>query len=200
VHRTPGTEGYAEAAPHLLGVRLAFDAVHEPILHLIPSQPSHILDVGSGPGHDAAMLSQRGHWVVAAEPTPELLFGAISLYESSNVEWIDDALPDLNKVMALGRRFDFILMSGVWMHLDTRERRKAMVSIVNHLQPNGVVALSIRHGPAPVGRRMFKVMPDETINLAQRFALSNICNVERDSIQAANRAMGVAWTFLAFRR
>jgi hypothetical protein len=45
-----GTEGYAEAASCLLSTRLAFDEVHEPIKHLIPTGPSRILDIGTASG------------------------------------------------------------------------------------------------------------------------------------------------------
>ena len=66
----PGSAGYADAAERLLATRLDFDAVHAPYLHLFPDPPARILDVGAGPGHDAALLAGLGHQVVAAEPTP----------------------------------------------------------------------------------------------------------------------------------
>lgn len=196
----PGVEGYAEAAPALLRTRLAFDEVHAPILHLLPRAPSRVLDVGAGPGHDAAVLAGMGHNVVAAEPTPELLAGAISLYGSAGVRWIADGLPDLAAVTALGETFDFILMSGVFMHLDEGERGAAMPTLAALLDAGGVLALSLRHGPVPAGRRMFEVSGAETSALAARAGLEPILNVGRESVQPGNRAAGVTWTFLAFRR
>ncbi len=197
---TSGTEGYAEAAPMLLRKRLSFDETHDPILHLIPREPAHILDIGSGPGHDAATLAEMGHSVVAAEPTPELLGGAIGLYGSERVAWIDDSLPRLQKVFSLGRRFAFILTSGVWMHLDEAQRREAMPTVAKLLEPRGVLALSLRHGSVPPGRRMFDVSAAETMTSAEQSGLATILNVDRNSVQAVNRAAGVTWTFLAFRR
>jgi SAM-dependent methyltransferase len=193
-----GTEGYADAAPWLLSTRLDFDQVHEPILHLFPKARSCILDVGAGPGHDAATLAARGHSVVAVEPTPELHRGAVALYGCDQVHWIEDGLPHLDHVRKLRRRFDFILMSGVWMHLDESVRRDAMPTLASLLEPDGVLALSLRHGPVPVARRMFDVSAKETVALAETSGLRAILEVRRNSVQAANRAAGVTWTFLAF--
>jgi SAM-dependent methyltransferase len=89
----PGTIGYDRVAHALLAKRLPFEQVHRHISHLFPTQPARILDVGSGPGHDAATLSARGHAVTAVEPTPELREGARKLYARLPIEWIDDSLP-----------------------------------------------------------------------------------------------------------
>jgi SAM-dependent methyltransferase len=194
------TDGYAQWAPRMLAARLPFEAAHAPILHLIPQRPSRVLDVGSGPGHDAATLAAMGHAVTAAEPVPELLAGAMALHGADTVQWIDDGLPALAKVRALGTRFDFVLMSGVWMHLDAAERRAAMPTVAALMAPDAVLALSLRHGWVPPGRRMFEVGAQETIALAAESGLTNLLRAERGSVHAVNRAAGVTWTFLAFRR
>lgn len=194
----PGTEGYADAAASLLRTRLAFAEVHAPILRFIPKAPASILDIGSGPGHDAAHLAGAGHAVVAAEPTPDLRAGAIALYGDKSIRWIDDSLPELQAVSALGERFDFVLSSGVWMHLSESERRAAMPNVAALLAPGGAFALSLRYGPVPAGRRMFAVSAEETIALAGRAGLEPILDVARDSLQPGNRAAGVTWRILAF--
>jgi predicted SAM-dependent methyltransferase len=68
------------------------------------------------------------------------------------VHWIEDGLPELSRVRAFGIQFEFILMSGVWMHLDGQERERSMPSIAELLRPSGVLALSLRHGTVPAGR------------------------------------------------
>lgn len=192
----PGTEGYAEAAPHLIATRLAFDEVHAPILHLLPEAPARILDVGCGAGHDAAALARMGHTVTAVEPTPELLAGAADLYGHLPVRWIADGLPDLATVSGA---FDMVLASAVWMHLNKGERAEAMARTAGLLAHGGVLAISLRHGPVPVGRRMFEVTAAETIALAAREGLTTLLKASRESVQPANRAAGVTWTVLAFR-
>jgi len=195
----PGTAGYPELASHFLSRRLSFEQVHEPFLHLIPQLPSRILDIGSGPGHDADTFAARGHTVVAVEPTDALRLGAAARYRSSRIRWVADGLPRLGVTRALGERFDFVLMSGVWMHLSEPERHEAMPQVVGLMAPGGVLALSLRHGPVPHGRRMFPVSAQETTALAAAAGLEPVVTATRDSIQAANRAAGVRWTLLAFR-
>ena len=34
-----------------------------------------------------------------------------------NVTWLDDSLPELSRLRALGHRFDLVLLSAVWMHV-----------------------------------------------------------------------------------
>ena len=47
---------------------------------------------------------------------------------------------------------------------------------------------------------MFDVNADETIALAAAEGLQVLQNLQTESVQAINRAMGVTWTRLAFRR
>lgn len=68
-----GTEGYAAATERFVVAThgIAFQDLHQSILQFIPTDPSHVLDVGSGIGRDAAVLAEMGHTVVAVEPTRE---------------------------------------------------------------------------------------------------------------------------------
>ncbi|MDQ2068992.1 class I SAM-dependent methyltransferase [Natronospira bacteriovora] len=51
--------------------RLEFPEVHNWLLYLLPKpEGSVILDIGAGSGRDAVWLAERGHEVVAAEPSP----------------------------------------------------------------------------------------------------------------------------------
>ena len=122
-----------------------------------------------------------------------------ALHPSPAIEWLDDSLPALAAVCALGRRFDAIMMTAVWMHLDEAERRQAMPIVAALLAPGGALVLSLRHGPVPAGRRMFDVRGEETIALATGTGLKPVLEAEVESIQAVNRAAGVTWTLLGFR-
>lgn len=200
--KTPGTQGYAEHAAALIPQYelISFTEHHQPELHLLPTVPSRVLDIGAGSGVDAAWLAERGHSVVAVEPTAEFLAAAMRLHPSPLIKWLDDALPGLDAVMALGQRFDVVMLSAVWMHLDEAERGIAMPRVASLLAPGGVMVLSLRHGPVPAGRRMFEVSGEETIALALRHGLVTVLNTHTGSLQAGNRAAGVTWTRLAFRR
>ncbi len=151
--RPAGTTGYDKVASALLSTRLSFDEVHRHVLHLIPVHPARVLDVGSGPGHDAATLASRGHAVTAVEPTPELRDGARALYSDLPIEWVDDSLPALGSLAAAhAPPFDFILVEGVWAHLTAAERVEACPVLAGLLAEQGVLAISLRHGPAAPGR------------------------------------------------
>jgi SAM-dependent methyltransferase len=169
------------------------------VLHLLPAAPSRILDIGAGSGKDAADFAALGHTVLAVEPTPVLLAGAIARHAHPSITWLNDGLPDLDAARARGETFDLILLSAVWMHLDEAQRRRAMPNVAALLAEGGVMILSLRHGPVPPGRRMFEVSADETIGLARTEGLSLVLQEERGSIQAANRLAGVTWTILAFK-
>ncbi|MFD6880629.1 MULTISPECIES: class I SAM-dependent methyltransferase [unclassified Streptomyces] len=117
---------------HLLVRRLTFHGaapyapfaeVHREVLHLFPSQPCSVLDIGAGSGRDAAALAARGHRVVAAEPTAEPRSLGRRLHSDQKIEWVDDALPRLTTLTARGGRFDLILLTAVWMHLDDNAPR-----------------------------------------------------------------------------
>jgi SAM-dependent methyltransferase len=195
-----GTEGYGQEVQALFerAERIAFAEKHAPVLHLMPIAPSRVLDVGAGTGRDAADFAAMGHRVLAVEPTFELRTRASALRASPLIEWLDDSLPDLTATVARGETFDLVLLSAVWMHLDEDQRRRAMSNIARLARTDGVVILSLRHGPVPAGRRMFEVSGAETIRLAQAGGLRLAVNAQVESVQPANRLAGVTWTLLGF--
>ncbi|MEU7642155.1 methyltransferase domain-containing protein [Streptomyces sp. NPDC039016] len=194
-----GTAGYGAAAEALVDQyeSVTFAEVHREVLHLFPSRSSSVLDIGAGSGRDAAALALQGHRVVAAEPTAELRSLGQRLHADQEIEWVDDALPELPVLSARRRRFDLILLTAVWMHLDERQRASAMARLVGLLDPAGRVILSLRHGPVPAGRRMFPVSARETTDLAARCGLDAVHVAERED---PHGRPGVAWTYLGFQR
>ncbi|HEX9521804.1 MAG TPA: class I SAM-dependent methyltransferase [Reyranella sp.] len=193
-----GTEGYGETADALVKQyeSVSFADVHREILHLMPATPSRVLDVGAGTGRDAAALAALGHTVVAVEPTPELRAHGQRLHPEAAITWIDDSLPDLGKVHARGERFDLIMLTAVWMHLDSDQREHAMAGIVDLLLPGALVTLLLRHGPVPAGRRMFDVSAAETRAMADHHGLKTIHDSERPALLGGS---AVWWSVLALR-
>jgi SAM-dependent methyltransferase len=198
VPRISGTEGYGETADSLVNryEGLAFADVHRDILHLFPTTPSRVLDIGAGTGRDAAAFASLGHTVTAVEPTPELRAHGQRLHGEAAIVWIDDSLPDLDKVHALGERFDLVMLTAVWMHLDPGQRERAMGRVAGLLRPGGLMTLLMRHGPVPEGRRMFEISAAETSALAARHGLATIHDSERPPLQGGSE---VWWSRLAFR-
>jgi SAM-dependent methyltransferase len=199
---TAGTQGYAAQAEDLIRryESVPFVDKHRAFLPLIQDRPGHILDVGAGTGADAAWLAERGHTVLAIEPTHALRASGMALHPSPRIAWLDDSLPCLASTRTMARVFDLVLMIAVWMHLDRHERETAMPNVASLVKPGGALLMTLRHGPVPSGRRMFDVTADETVELAQGHGLREILRLRAPSAQAENRRAGVQWTQLALLR
>jgi len=198
--RLSGTEGYAQEATTLLTMyeSIPFEKSKEGVLPLLPPAPARLLDIGAGTGRDAAGFAALGYDVVAAEPTDEMREGAKRLHAAAKVEWLDDGLPELGVLRGRGDSFDVVTMTAVWMHLDEAERRHAMPNVASLLRPRGILAMTLRYGPVPTGRRMFEVSTAETIALAAGVGLDLV--VEEDAPTLLKRAVPVTWKRLVFRR
>src|SRR5229473_384272 len=120
------------------------------------------------------------------------------LHPSPQIEWLNDSLPELTLVRTRGGRFDLVMLTAVWMHLDAQQRQRAMPNLAALVREGGTVVMKIRHGPVPAGRRMFEITPEETIRLARMQGLHPVVNLRTQSSQEQNRAAGVDWTNLAF--
>ncbi len=199
-----GTAGYAEDAARLAvqyeSVTLA--EVHGAVLHLFPPPPARVLDIGAGTGRDAAALAALGHRVLAVEPTAELRAQGARLHPAG-FDWLDDGLPDLGRVRAIGETFDLLLLSAVWMHLDEEERERAMPAVAGLLAPGGIAVLTLRHGPVPAGRRMFDVSAGETISLGARSGLVALHLSERPALLGRKDMLGrsdVTWSTVALKK
>ena len=195
-----GTEGYADEAEDLFKRYESIPAAdaHRAVRHLIPAGPSRVLDIGSGTGRDAAWFASMGHRVVAVEPTDAMRLPAMALHPSPQIEWLNDSLPGLALVRRRGERFDLVMLTAVFMHLDAQQRQRAIPNLAALVREGGTVIMKIRHGSVPAGRRMFEITPEETIGLARMQDLHPVLNLRTQSSQEQNRAAGVDWTNLAF--
>lgn len=194
--------GYSAAAPDLIA---RYDAIpiremFAPVEDLLPSAPSRIADIGAGTGRDAAWLASRGHAVTAVEPVAALREAGMALHPEPAIRWLDDRLPELAALAGDEAAFDLILLIGVWQHLDDGQRRIAMPRLASLLAPGGRLILSYRHGPASAGRPVHAGRVEDTIDGAAQTGLALLRRRAAESVQAANRAAGVHWTWLVFAR
>ncbi|WP_421405437.1 class I SAM-dependent methyltransferase [Agrobacterium fabrum] len=191
--------GYIQSAKELAiqYESITFVDVHRDVLDLFPSAPSRVCDIGAGSGRDAAALADLGHSVLAVEPTAELRLEGQRIHAGKAIEWVSDALPLLGRLCARAEHYDLILLTAVWMHLDSAERRSSMALLGSLLATGGRISMSLRHGPVPEGRKMFSVSADETAALASEFGLNLLRKVDREDM--LGRA-DISWSFVVFEK
>src|SRR5258708_564446 len=140
--------------PQPLGIdTVCFGFAHGWVPHLIRTGPRRVLDIGSGTGRDAVWFGSLGHRVVAVEPTDAMRIPAMALHPSPAIEWLNDSLPDLALLLARAEKFDLVMLSAVWMHLDEAQRQRAMPNLAALVRTEGAVIMKLRHGPVPAGSR-----------------------------------------------
>ena len=192
------TDPYSQQAERFFAQyqSVRFADVHRSWLAHLSKQPGFAMDVGAGSGRDAAALADMGWDVLAVEPSPGLRHLGEQATAGKNIQWLDDALPELGKVRALGYRFNLILLSAVWMHLKAADRERAFRILTELLAPGGMLVITLRHGPDDLNRNFHAVSRQELEVLARNRALLTVDAIsEKD---AFNRPQ-VSWETVVFR-
>lgn len=152
---------------------VSFEKVHKYLAKYYPTAPAAVLDIGAGSGRDAAALARQGYFVDAVEPTESMLAAAQQLH-TEQIQWIHDGLPELRITQALGKRYDLILLIGVFFHLAPDERQLALANCADLLLPGGLISMSLRHGPIPPDRHMFDIPDEELLGYARQLGLEQV--------------------------
>ncbi len=121
------------------------------------SQPLDVLDIGAGTGRDASWIADRGHKMVAVEPSKSMLTVAQNLHSESDVTWIEDRLPELSSQALADAIFDVILLNAVWMHVAPEDRSASLTRVKALLRPGGSVFATLRLGPVNEGRGTYHI-------------------------------------------
>lgn len=171
--------------------QLEFQRLHATLLNHLPQNPCSILEIGSGSGRDAASLAELGHKVIAVEPSDALRTRAQSLHQHPGITWIDDKLPELQSVRKFGGDYDVIFLSAVWMHLPYQDRQSSFERILGLLKKNGLLYITLRHGPFEVVEGFWDIPDEELVKLVKEYGLVEIEQSTEDDL--LNRP-GVTWT------
>ena len=176
----PGIEGYERSVQRFVESSQALDfaEVCRDFLDHLPLLPGRVLDAGAGAGQNAAAIAKMGHLVVAIEPMADFLAAARATYANLPVTWIDDSLPKLQQLGSAPAQFDFILVDGVWHHLDEAARSRAISRFAFLLKPGGKCALSLRNGPAGMGTCIYPTDASCTLKQAQACGLECVFRLE----------------------
>jgi SAM-dependent methyltransferase len=175
--------------------KLEFSTVHRAFLRFLPPKGSRCLDVGAGSGRDAAALAKRGYLVTAVEPSSKLLFLAKTHHAGLGIRWVSDSLPVLSAVKSFGEKFDFVLISAVWMHLQQEDWIPALQSLRSVLRGDGKIAVTLRYGGDNASRGMHSVDIAKLIQCAANQGLVPVYQSRRNADQLGR---AVEWRKVVF--
>ncbi|MEM8768420.1 MAG: class I SAM-dependent methyltransferase [Pseudomonadota bacterium] len=196
--KTPGTEGYEAHIDAFLAAcdTLEFDTVNADFLPFLPEPPARVLDLGAGAGQNAAALVRLGHSVTAVEPLAAFRAAAQERHADAEIHWIGDSLPELLQVRG---EFDFILVDGVWQHLNEGEQRRALARISALLARDGRLAISFRHGPAGAGTCVYPIDDERQLREAAALGLERELYLSNQPSLLPNKT-AVRWSRALWRR
>ncbi|ESP91004.1 class I SAM-dependent methyltransferase [Pseudoalteromonas luteoviolacea] len=196
-----GTIGYERDVLTFAKVSFAleFEYINKEFLPFLPGAPARVLDAGCGVGQNSAALFKMGYDVVAVEPLGAFLEAAKLQFPELEINWQQDSLPDLKLLTPRDVLFDFILMDGVWHHLNYSQRKRCIDRLSNLLSPGGVCAISLRNGPAGKGTHIFPTSCNELFKYAKECGLEVVFHVEDQPSKMPNKH-NVTWSRVALRK
>jgi len=173
---------------------ISFENVHNSWIQAIDfTQCETALDIGAASGRDALALKYKKLCVTAVEPSDDLRELG-QAFTGEDVAWINDTLPELEKVK--DNSFDIILISAVCMHLSPQEQTQSLQTIRSLLNANGYLIITLRHGGFSDARTAFEMDANRTIEEANQLGLSLILSKhEGDKLSRGN----VSWHTLCFK-
>ena len=175
---------------------LTFEQVHKNITQFLPEK-GKILDVGCGSGRDAFALANMGHQVTAVDPAINMLMKAQENFKHNDITWVNDRMPTLEKVKELGEKYDFILLSAVWMHIEPENRKESFENLQSLLNKDAQMLISLRFGGFSDGRKAIPVSQDEIQTFSDDLNIQSQSLLENDSDQL-NRS-DVNWQIMRFQ-
>ncbi len=112
-----------------------------PLIAMLPPQPL-VLDLGSGPGHDGALLAESGATVVALDPALGLLREA-RMHASIAARLV---CGDARQLPFSDSTFDGIWSCASLLHVPHAEVSMALREVFRVLKPGGVAFFSLSEG------------------------------------------------------
>ena len=140
------------------------------------TKSGNTLDVGCGIGRDTQWLNQQGYSALGVDASEGMLKQAQQLYPQ--VRFIKDSLPDLTRLN--GQTFQNILCSAVLMHLDKANLEQACLKLLDLLQAEGHLIISIRATDTTDHRENGKLYEPIDIKAFKQFFVQQHCKILLD--------------------
>lgn len=179
-------------------IGMSFDEIFSNVAQYIPSSGESCLDIGAGSGRDSAALAKRGLKVTAVEPSEGFRALAKDYHKDLDITWVDDSLPLLKKISSSNQKFDFILMSAVWMHLPPEDRTQALHTAFKLLKTSGRMIITLRLGPAEPERVIYEITTEEALLKSKEagFDVEFVTPIKEDGFKRNN----VAWQIVVLSK
>jgi len=192
--------GYVEDASFLIQ---SFEAISSPDLlshvsDFIPNSKGRVIEIGAGTGRDAAWLASKGLNVLAVEPVCEFREAGKLLHPSPQIEWLNDSLPSLSRILQRNKLYELALLVSVWQHVPKEAKLASFISLRSILSKDGKLIISVRNGLGSIKRKCYPTSAKETIELAQRCDFKLISSQNAESVQVSNQKAKITWTWLVF--
>jgi 2-polyprenyl-3-methyl-5-hydroxy-6-metoxy-1,4-benzoquinol methylase len=126
-------------------------------LPAVSGQEKHALDVACGSGRDALFLARKGFKVTAFDGSENMIKAAKEQCSHPGITYLQDVMPEIEKVKARGLFYDVILLSAAIMHLKEKEQKTLIDNLAGLCKAGGLIYMSVRQGPSPEGRDMYDV-------------------------------------------
>jgi 2-polyprenyl-3-methyl-5-hydroxy-6-metoxy-1,4-benzoquinol methylase len=97
-----------------------------------------VLEIGSGPGHDAARLEALGFQVRRSDATRA--FVELQRAQGHEIDVLDVRTDDL------GGPYDVVFAHAVLLHIDRNELPRVLTRVRDAVRPGGLLAMSLKEG------------------------------------------------------
>lgn len=190
-------KGYTQDAEQLICryESVSTEKLFAPALHMLPKTPGQLLDIGAGTGRDAAWFAAKRWKVTTVEPAGPLQKAAKELHPHPDIEWVNDRLPVLGKVINENKLYDLVTLTAVWQHLTDEERVQSLKTIYSLMKPSGLFMLTLRSGLGAATRPCYECKAEHARKQIEEAGFHLLHDEERPSLQPQNCAAAVTWTW-----
>lgn len=130
-----------EQAAQLYRERSARVAMDDGLIDLVTAhapEGAHVLEIGSGPGVDAAVLEERGFQVRRTDATAA--FVEMLRAQGHVADLLDVRTDDI------GGPYDVVFAQAVLLHIDRGELPRVLTRLAAAVRPGGLLAITLKEG------------------------------------------------------
>jgi len=171
--------------------------LHQLLLKYIPKN-STVLDIGFGSGRDLDFLQNNGYDIWGIDPSTKFLENAKNRFPTEQNQFFEASVPFDKKEVGLDKGFDAVITIAMWMHLQHKQYKNAVESIVSVLNSSSTVIISYSEG-SRVGDERYLVEVDLKY-LVELFKERNFALVDTIKHDDSLDRDSLIWVTVTFNR